>query len=279
MTINDLTAKELPNWCAACGDFNILHAVKTALAELNIEKENIVIVSGIGCGSKTPHFINTYGFEGLHGRPLPVATGIKLCNPNLTVLVVAGDGDSYGIGGNHFIQSMRRNINITMIVQNNAVYGLTKGQYSPTSRKGFKTPSSPDGALEEPINPLTHAIVGGATYVARGSAYELQHLVKLIKDGITHKGFSLIDILQPCTTYNKVQTMAWYKENVYKMEDHDPTDKIAALTRGMEWNDKKVPIGLFYKEEKPTYDELDGRDVVHADITNINISSILAKAK
>ncbi len=233
------------------------------------------------CGSKTPHFLTTYGFEGLHGRSLAVATGAKLVNPELNVIITAGDGDCYGIGGNHLIHSMRRNIDITLIVQNNAVYGLTKGQYSPTSRKGFKTPSSPQGALEEPINPMALGIIMGATYVARGFAYEIQHLIKLVKGAIEHKGFSIVDIFQPCSTYNKVQTLQWYKENIKKLEDmgHDPSNKTAALEKAMLWEPGNVPIGLFYKEEKPTYDEQAGRAVVKDDISNIDIREMLAKAK
>ena len=280
-TVAELTTKELPNWCAGCGDFNILFALKNALAELNIAREQTVIVSGIGCGSKTNHFLTTYGFEGLHGRSLAVATGIKLVNPELNVIVTAGDGDTYGIGGNHFLHTMRRNLDITLIVQNNAVYGLTKGQYSPTSRKGFKSPSSPGGALEEPINPMAMGIITGATYVARGFAYEIQHLIKLVKGAIAHKGFAIVDVFQPCSTYNKVQTLQWYKENIKKLEDmgHDPTDKAAALTKAVQWEPGNVPIGLFYKEEKPTYDQLAGRAVTKDDISNIDIRSMLAKAK
>lgn len=233
------------------------------------------------CGSKTPHFINTYGFEGLHGRSLPVATGMKLANPNLHVIVVCGDGDGYGIGGNHFLHSMRRNIDITMIVQNNSVYGLTKGQYSPTSMKGFKTPSSPSGAIETPVNPIAMGLTCGATYIARGFAYEGNHVIELIKNAIAHKGFSLVDIFQPCTTYNKLQTITWYKDHVYKLEDenHDTTDRKKAMDKAWEWGDR-IPIGLFYKENKRTYDqEATDSPVVNADISDIDIMPILEKAK
>ncbi|MBI4170648.1 MAG: 2-oxoacid ferredoxin oxidoreductase [Candidatus Aenigmarchaeota archaeon] len=233
------------------------------------------------CGSKTPHFLTTYGFEGLHGRALPVATGAKLVNPGLTVIVTAGDGDTYGIGGNHLIHAMRRNLDITVIVQNNAVYGLTKGQYSPTSIKGFKSPSTPAGALEEPVNPMALGIIMGATYVARGFAYEARHLIELLKGAIQHKGFSMIDIFQPCSTYNKIQTIQWYKENIKKMDEgHDPADIAQALKMAMTWEPGNVPIGLFYQEEgRPTYDEQAGRAVVNDDITKTDISPILARAK
>ena len=284
-TVAELTTKELPNWCLACGDFNILFALKTALAELNIPREQTLLVSGIGCGSKTPHFVNTYGFEGLHGRAIPVATGAKLVNPGLNVIVVSGDGDSYGIGGNHLIHAMRRNMDITLIVQNNAVYGLTKGQYSPTSIKGFKSPSTPTGALEEPLNPMALGIIMGATFVARGFAYEAKHLIELIKGAIQHKGFSIVDIFQPCSTYNKIQTIQWYKDNVKKLDDgHDPKNIAEAMKMAMTWEPGNVPIGLFYKEDRPTYDEqatahIMNRAVVNDDISDIDIKPMLAKAK
>lgn len=233
------------------------------------------------CGSKTPHFLNTYGFEGLHGRSLPVATGAKLVNPELNVIVVSGDGDCYGIGGNHLIHAMRRNLDITLIVQNNAVYGLTKGQYSPTSIKGFKSPSTPAGALEEPVNPMALGIIMGATYVARGFAYEVKHLIELLKGAIQHKGFSIVDIFQPCSTYNKIQTIPWYKENIKKLENgHDTTDMTAALKMAMTWEPGNVPIGLFYREDRPTYDQLaTSHAVVKDDISNIDIKPMLARAK
>src|SRR3989344_4011242 len=232
------------------------------------------------CGSKTPHFVNTYGFEGLHGRAMPVATGIKLANKGLKVIVVSGDGDSYGIGGNHLIHGMRRNLDITYLVQNNAVYGLTKGQYSPTSMKGFKTPTSLGGAIEESVNPTALALTMGATYVARGYAYEVKHLQKLIVDGINHKGFSFIDIFQPCSTYNKIQTISWYKQNLVKMEEigHDPSNFDEAMKKA--WMKEKLPIGLFFKNEKPTYEEqvpAASVPLVKQDISNIDIKPLLQR--
>ena len=234
------------------------------------------------CGSKTPHFVNTYGFEGLHGRAMPVATGIKLANKGLKVIVVSGDGDSYGIGGNHLIHGMRRNLDITYLVQNNAVYGLTKGQYSPTSMKGFKTPTSLGGAIEESVNPTALALTMGATYVARGYAYEVKHLQKLIVDGINHKGFSFIDIFQPCSTYNKIQTISWYKEHLVKMEEigHDPSNFDEAMKKA--WMKEKLPIGLFFKNEKPTYEEqvpAASVPLVKQDISNIDIKPLLQRFK
>jgi len=249
-TIAELTTKQAPTWCPGCGDFTILSTIKNAIAELQLEQHNTVLVSGIGCGSKTPHFVRTYGFEGLHGRGLAVASGIKLANNKLNVIEVSGDGDTYGIGGNHFMHSMRRNLDMTLIVQDNEVYGLTKGQTSPTSEKGFKTNSTPSGVLEDPVNPITWAIAAGATFVARGYAMDIMHLKKIIMEGIKHKGFALIDIFQPCTTYNKVQTADWYKQRIFKLEEtgYEPTDKIAAIQMGSMWGEK-IPIGIFYQEK------------------------------
>ena len=284
MNIADLTPRELPTWCPGCGNFNILTALKTALIESNQDPDNTLIVSGIGCGSKLPHFVKTYGFEGLHGRALPVATGAHIANSDLTVIIVIGDGDCYGIGGNHFFHTMRRNFNLTLIAQNNGVYGLTKGQYSPTTMKGTISTSSPFGCIEEPVNPLAMGLACGATYIARGYAYESKHLVNLIADGIAHRGFSLIDVFQPCMSYNKVQTIQWYHQRVYKLEetDHNPKSREQAMAKAFEWGDT-IPIGLFYKEEgKPTY--LDS--VPHAqtplttqDISNVDIKPFLERYK
>lgn len=284
-TVQDLTTKQLPNWCPACGDFNILFGLKNALAGLDIAPEKTVLVSGIGCGSKLPHFIKgIYGFEGLHGRSLPVATGIKLANKDLTVIITIGDGDCYGIGGNHLLHTMRRNLDITLIVENNAVYGLTKGQYSPTSRKGFKSPTSPRGAIEEPLNPVAMGINTGASFVARGYAYDVKHLQWLIEEAIKHKGFSIVDVLQPCSTYNKVLTIPWYNEVLYKLEEegHDPSDQKAATRKSEEWGER-VPIGLFFKADRSTYDEDAYAKInlekppVEQDINNIDITQALQK--
>lgn len=282
-TVANLTTKESPSWCANCGDFTILSTLKMAIAELNLAPENVLIISGIGCGSKTPHFVNVYGFEGLHGRALAVATGAKLVNPNLHVIVITGDGDGYGIGGNHFLHTLRRNINVTHIVQNNEVYGLTKGQYSPTSKKGMVTPSSPHGALEEPINPMSVAIAQGATYVARGFAMDINHLKKLFVDAITHKGYALIDVFQGCPTYNKKNTLEWYKENLIKIDDsHDPKDKMKAMKLALDANGK-YPIGLYYLENRPTYEsilpQLQMGPVIHMDIRNVDVSKLVGKYK
>ena len=281
-TVASLTTKESPSWCQNCGDFGILGALKNALVELQLEPENVCIVTGIGCGSKVNHFIKAYGFEGLHGRALPVATGVKLANHALTVIAVMGDGDGYGIGGGHFLHTLRRNLDMTLIFQNNEVYGLTKGQYSPTSRKGARTPSSPAGALEDPVNPMALAIAGGATYVARGYAMDILGLKKLIVEGVKHRGLSVIDVLQPCSTYNKANTLAWYQQNIEKIDgSHDPKDKAAAMALAMRTTGK-MPVGLLYQEQgKPTYEEGVGAlqlgPLVKHDISSIDVSKLLER--
>jgi 2-oxoglutarate ferredoxin oxidoreductase subunit beta len=248
--------REKPTWCSGCGDYGILAAVKNALAELEIPPHRALIVSGIGCGSKLPHYMRVNGFHGIHGRALPIATAAKLANHALTVLVVAGDGDSYGIGGNHFLHACRRNPDITHLVEDNRIYGLTKGQYSPTSEQGSLTVTSPEGSVELGFNPLAVAIAAGASFVARGYVGDLKHLTSLIVRGVQHKGYALIDILQPCVTFNRVNTYEFYNERVYRLEetDHDPHDRLAAFRRAFEWGER-IPIGLFYEEERPTHEE------------------------
>lgn len=245
-----------PNWCPGCGNFPIWHSLKRAIVELNLEPHNVAIFSGIGCSSKMPHWINTYGFHGIHGRPLPIATGARLANNNLTVIAVGGDGDGYGIGISHFVHAMRRNLNITYIVTNNQVYGLTTGQTSPTSDKGYATKSTPTGVIEIPINPIALAIASGATYISRGFSKEMKHLTKLIADGVRHEGFALVDVLQPCVTFNRKNTYEWFSKRVYKLEetDHDATNKQAAFLKSLE-RDNRIPIGLFYREARPTYED------------------------
>ncbi|MDI6721332.1 MAG: 2-oxoacid:ferredoxin oxidoreductase subunit beta [Candidatus Aenigmarchaeota archaeon] len=266
----------------SCGDFSILSVLKLAIVEAKLEPWNTVIVSGIGCGSKTPHFVRTYGFEGLHGRALPVATGMRIANHKLNVIAVTGDGDGYGIGGNHFIHTARRNLDITHIIQNNEVYGLTKGQTSPTSEKGFKSNSTPQGVLEEPVNPIALAITMGATFVARGYALDIPHLKKLMIEGIKHKGYSVIDVFQPCSTYNKINTPEWYKMRLFKLEEvgHDPADKIKAFEMAQIWGGK-IPIGVFYRESKPTYEDglpqIAEKPLAEHDISNVDISVLLNK--
>ena len=245
----DLKGKVDPDWCPGCGDFGVLAAVQKALVELQIPNYNVVTVSGIGCSSNFPGFINTYGIHTLHGRALAVATGVKLANHDLTVLVTGGDGDGFGIGGNHFIHTIRRNVDLLYIVMDNQIYGLTTGQTSPTSRVGMKTKSMPFGNIEAPVNPISLALAAGATFVARGFSGEQKHLTELIKQGIQHKGFSLIDVFSPCVTYNHDNTYQWFRPRVKKLEDdtaYDSSDWLAAIEKSLLWGDE-IPIGKFFE--------------------------------
>ncbi len=249
---------EKPTWCAGCGDFGILSAIKQALVGLDLYPHQVLLVSGIGCGSKLPYYMRANGYDSLHGRALPVATGAKLGNHELKVVVISGDGDGYGIGGNHFMHTMRRNPDITHIVENNQVYGLTKGQYSPTSGKGYISSTSPDGSIEVEVNPTALAIAGGASFVSRGFSSDPKHLTQLVMKAISHRGYSLVDVLQPCVTYNKVNTNDWYKARVYKLDEdssYDPSDYNAAWEKAREWEDS-IPIGVLYQEAgRKTYEE------------------------
>ena len=209
-----------------------------------------VLVPGIGQAGKLPHYTKANVFNSLHGRPVPPAIGAKIANPGLTVIAVSGDGDGYGEGGNHFIHAARRNHDITYLVHNNQVYGLTKGQASPTSDSGFITKTTPYGATD-PVNPIALAIVSGASFVSRGFSSDIEHLAELMKQAITHQGFALIDIFQPCVSFNRQNTFQWYRQRVYKLEDengYDPLDKVTALMKSMEWGDK-IPIGIIYKSK------------------------------
>src|SRR6185503_8355200 len=206
LTAADFKGKVDPDWCAGCGDFGVLSSLQKVLAEMNIQPHDVVTISGIGCSSNLPGYINTYGMHTLHGRALAVATGVKLGNHELKVICAGGDGDGYGIGGNHFVHTMRRNVDLTYIVMDNQIYGLTTGQVSPTSVKGMKTKSTPYGSVENPINPIPMAIVGGATYVARAFSGKQKHMVDILKGAIQHKGFALVDVFSPCVTYNKDNT-------------------------------------------------------------------------
>jgi 2-oxoglutarate ferredoxin oxidoreductase subunit beta len=253
VTMADYAGLE-PAWCPGCGNFGILKALNRALVALKIEPHQLLMVSGIGQAGKLPHYSRGNVFNSLHGRPVPPATGAKIANNELVVIAVSGDGDAYGEGGNHFIHTARRNHDITYMVHNNQVYGLTKGQTSPTSDLGFVTKTTPYGA-SPPINPIALAIASGATFVARGFAGDIDHLAGLIKSGIQHHGFALIDILQPCVSFNHKNTYSWYRERVYKLEDdYDPGSQPAALEKAREWGDR-IPIGLIYQVSRPTFEE------------------------
>ena len=252
----DYMSSTKPTWCPGCGNYGIWNALKAALANQNYKRHEVLIISGIGCGSKLPDYTHTNGFMTIHGRTLPIATGAHLCNHDLKIVLTHGDGDGYSMGGNHFIHAIRRNIDIVDIYQNNKVYGLTKGQYSPTSDKGYVSKTTLHGSIEESVNPLAIAIAAGATFISRGFSGELKHLTWLIEQALQHKGYSLVDVFQPCVSFNKINTYQWYQQRVYKLEgeaDYDVTDKIAAFNKALEWG-ARIPIGLFYKVEgKPTY--------------------------
>ncbi|MCS7137368.1 MAG: thiamine pyrophosphate-dependent enzyme [Candidatus Caldarchaeum sp.] len=267
------------DWCPGCGDFGILSSIQMALADLQIPPHRVAVFSGIGCSGKTPHYINAFGIHTLHGRVLPFALGAKLANPSLTVLAVGGDGDGLGIGAGHFVNTGRRNVDITYIVFDNGVYGLTKGQASPTLPRGMKTKSLPKPNINEAINPIAIAISAGYTFVARGYAYDTRHLKELIKMGIQHEGSAFIDVLQPCPTYNDIMTKEWYGgedrlvegkplPRIYKLEETgydglvksaDPEEvnskKILAISKSFEWGDR-IPIGVFYRNPfVPSYEQ------------------------
>jgi 2-oxoglutarate ferredoxin oxidoreductase subunit beta len=240
-------------WCPGCGNHMLLESLKEALAGTGLEPHQVLLVSGIGQAAKAPQYMNCNMFNGLHGRALPVATGAKLANHELTVIAESGDGCMYAEGGNHFMHAIRRNIDITCLVHDNQIYGLTKGQASPTSEPGLETGTTPGGSHVEPYHPLTVAIALDCGFVARGFVGESEHLGNLIRQGIRHRGFALIDILQPCVTFNRVNTFKWYKERVYKLEeaDYDPSDMVAAFAKSREWGEK-IPIGLIYRGERDT---------------------------
>jgi 2-oxoglutarate ferredoxin oxidoreductase subunit beta len=246
---------ETPAWCPGCGNFGILKAFKEAFVDLGIEPHQLLIVSGIGQSGKFPHYLRCNTFNGLHGRTLPVATGVKLVNHEMIVAAVAGDGDCYGEGGNHLMHAMRRNIGVTLFVHDNQIYGLTKGQASPTSMEGMITKNQPFGVLSQQFNPMAMAVALECSFVARGYAGDHEHLKGLIKEAVKHKGFSLVDILQPCVTFNKVNTYAWYGERVYHIEsDYNPEDRAGAFQKALEWGDR-IPIGVIYRNNRATFEE------------------------
>ena len=254
----DFKGKVDPDWCPGCGDFSVLSGLQKVCAELGLQPHEIVTVSGIGCSSNFPGYFNAYGMHTLHGRALAVSTGVKMANHELTVIATGGDGDGYGIGGNHFVHTARRNVDITYLVMNNQIYGLTTGQVSPSSSIGMKTKSTPYGNVEMPVNPITSAIMNGASFVARGYSGDAKHLQELMKKAIQHKGFSLIDIFSPCVTFNHDNTYAFFRPRVKKLEDegHDPSDWKAACEKGLIWGDE-IYIGLFLEVDRPSLDQLE----------------------
>jgi 2-oxoglutarate ferredoxin oxidoreductase subunit beta len=255
-TLADFRA-EKPNWCPGCGDFTVLAALQKAAANIGLEPEQMVTVSGVGCSGKISQYMGSYGFHSLHGRSIPVATAVKTANNDLTVVAAGGDGDGYGIGLGHFIHAVRRNIDITYLVMDNHIYGLTTGQTSPTSDKGSKTKTAPDGATDEPIHPLQMAIMAGAGFVAQGYSGNLKQLTELIEKGMQHKGFSLINIYSPCVTFNKVNTYDFYKENLVNVDEdetYDKTDRFGAIKR-IEEAEELVTGLLYHDPNKLAYHE------------------------
>lgn len=261
MTMTDAKAYSSPvrpTWCTGCGNFAIWNALKRALAEAGLAPHQVMLISGIGCGSKLPDYTKANGYMTLHGRTLAVATGARLANHDMRVVCTHGDGDGYGEGGNHFVSAARRNVGIVDIVQNNRVYGLTKGQYSPTSPRGFATKTSPQGAIEAQFNPLAIALAAGATFISRGWSGDLKHLQWLIFEALQHRGYALVDVLQPCVTFNREYAYDWLRPRVYKVRDdpdYDPGDKAVAFAKTQE-SDERIPIGIIYRcETVPAYEE------------------------
>jgi 2-oxoglutarate ferredoxin oxidoreductase subunit beta len=262
IAVSEYKVETKPTWCPGCGDYGVLSGVLKAAANLGIQPHDLVVVSGIGCSSNFPHFLKSFGFHSIHGRSIPVATGVRLANPDLKVVVTGGDGDGYGIGLGHFIHAMRRNLDLTYVVMNNEIYGLTTGQTSPTSLVGMKSKSTPMGNLEHPINPVALALASGATFVARGFSGDAKGLPEIMERAIAHKGFSLVDVQSPCVTYNKLNTYDYFREKVYNLQDsgHDKGNFDAAVAKAMEWPtnpESHVPIGIFYEKQGTTYEEQD----------------------
>jgi 2-oxoglutarate ferredoxin oxidoreductase subunit beta len=242
-------------WCPGCGNFSILDCLKKALEELNMDPYKVLMVAGIGQAAKTPQYISANSFCGLHGRSLPAAVAAKIANKDLTVIVDTGDGDSYGEGGNHFIHNIRRNVDITHFVHDNQIYGLTKGQSSPTSAEGQITDVQPTGNINTPLNPVLLAIASGAGFVARAFSGDREHLISIMKQAILYKGYALVDILQPCVSFNKVNTFTYYSKRVYRLDDsYDKSNKIAAMEKSMEFGER-IPIGVIYQQQRKTFHE------------------------
>jgi len=263
VALKDYDSPDPIAWCPGCGNFHVLEAVKQALVELRIEPWQTFFVSGIGQAPKLPHYLKCNLFNGLHGRTLPVATAAKMVNSSLTVIAEGGDGDGYAEGGNHFIHALRRNLDMTYLVHDNQIYGLTKGQVSPRSDQGMKTTTTPLGSAYPPVNPLAIAVALDCGFVARGFSGDVKHLTWLIKQAIEFKGFALIDILQNCVTFNKVNTFAWYKQRVYNVNEagYDPANRQAAFARTLEWGDR-IPIGIIYRSSRPAHPLLENPPLV-----------------
>ncbi|AEI44254.1 2-oxoacid:ferredoxin oxidoreductase subunit beta [Paenibacillus mucilaginosus] len=257
-TLKDFRNNIKPNWCPGCGDFSVQAAIQRAAANVGLEPEQLGVVSGIGCSGRISGYINAYGFHGVHGRSLPIAQGLKMANRELTVIAAGGDGDGFAIGMGHTVHAIRRNIDMTYIVMDNQIYGLTKGQTSPRSAEGFKTKSTPSGSIESALSPLEVALAAGSTFVAQSFSSNLKQLTHLIEEGMKHKGFSFINVFSPCVTFNKVNTYEWFKEHIVDLEetpDYDPSNRVSAMTKIMETN--SLVTGLIYQDKsKKSYEDL-----------------------
>lgn len=257
-TFKDFRNSVKPNWCPGCGDFSVQASIQRAAANVGLEPDNMAVVSGIGCSGRISGYVYTYGFHGIHGRCLPIAQGLKMANRDLTVIASGGDGDGFAIGLGHTIHAIRRNIDITYIVMDNQIYGLTKGQTSPRSASGFKTKSTPEGSIEHALSPMEMALTAGGTFVAQGFSTDLKELTTMIEAGINHKGFSLINVFSPCVTYNKINTYEWFKENLTKLsdiEDYDSSNREMAMQTLMK-NDSLVTGIIYQNKERKSYQEL-----------------------
>lgn len=282
MKENNYLTPNICNWCPGCGNFSIWTAFKRAAGQEGWDDSNTALVAGIGCHGHIVNFVKLTTFEGLHGRPIPVASGIKMANHKLNVFVFTGDGDCLAEGGNHFIHASRRNQNITVIIHDNAIYGLTTGQTSPRSPKGFKSKSTPDGNIEEPLHPLNIALSAGATFLARVYGGDIQSLTDILIQANNHQGFSVVQVLQPCVTFNQEYTHIFYQENIYNLgKNYDPKDKVEAFKKTMEWGPKKIPVGIFYQVQEPSYEsqipQIKSHTLTGAQIKTRDISGILKK--
>ncbi|MCY1583254.1 2-oxoacid:ferredoxin oxidoreductase subunit beta [Staphylococcus pettenkoferi] len=255
-TFKDFRNNVKPNWCPGCGDFSVQAAIQKAAANIGLEPEEVAIITGIGCSGRLSGYINAYGVHGIHGRALPLAQGVKMANRDLTVIASGGDGDGYAIGMGHTIHALRRNMNMTYVIMDNQIYGLTKGQTSPSSAPGFVTKSTPKGNIEKNVAPLELALSSGATFVAQGFSSDIKNLTKLLEDAINHDGFSFVNVFSPCVTYNKVNTYDWFKEhltNIDDIEDYDASDKEKAMANVLKYD--SLLKGIVYQDtETPSYE-------------------------
>ncbi|MHC4777153.1 MAG: 2-oxoacid:ferredoxin oxidoreductase subunit beta [Planctomycetota bacterium] len=272
---------EKPTWCPGCGNFGIQASLKRALLSCDLEPHDVLMSSGIGCSGKIPHWVNINGLHGLHGRALPIAIGMKLANHSLTVVAEGGDGDGYSEGMSHFIHAARRNVDLTYIVHNNGVFGLTTGQVSPTGEKGFVSTTTPAGSIEAPFRPAALAISAGAGFVARGFSGDIDHLSSLMAEAIRHKGFAYVDVLQVCVSFHPSKSYKWYKERVYKIEEegHDPADRSRALTLALEEDEERLATGIFFESEEPPYERsvpsLADGPLVLGDRSDIDLTNLM----